>query len=493
TLTAGTIKIGTKYHLIVSFHPDCRLKAARAFQVLSTLDSVSKIIFSDPSKSKIEDGAVFSDLNIIIITQEDETSIQEHVVQVDEVLKVQIERIYDTADESADRKVVSTIQTVRVQLSQLDQMMNLLGELIIERNALVQQLHLSGSQLRLFNAMDRAIEDLRRLILRMRLVPLEYLFDHFPRLVREATKGTNKNVKLITSGKHIEVDRTSIDLLNEALIHLVRNAVDHGIEPMKLRKESGKDEQGLIQIIAKKNRNDVVITVEDNGQGIDIQAIRDRAIKEGYINKHSRIDRDGIIALLFLSGFSTSKQITQLSGRGIGLSIAYTNIVEKLNGFINVETQKDVGTRFILRIPASLSIVHALVIKIEDALFTLPLDNVSRIYRITDEKIIYHNQRPFIVINKKAISVISIKKAYGLINYPTTAKEKADKSKEKIIVLWEQGNKQIGILVDSILGQQKIVFKQTDRLMSKIPGYAGFTQIGEGTIVPILDPTKLGR
>ncbi|MFX0091955.1 MAG: chemotaxis protein CheA [Candidatus Hodarchaeota archaeon] len=497
TLTTGPLKIGTKYRLIVSFDPECRLKGARAFQVLSALEAISKILFSNPTKNKIEDGAVFSDLNVIVITQEDEASIQETVSKIEEVSNVQIERIFDVSEDTdKDREIVRSVQSVRVPLVQLDQMMDLLGELVIERNALVQQLQLSGLQSRLFSSMDRTIDELRDLILKTRLVPLEYIFEHFPRLVREAVKNTGKNVKSIISGKKIEVDRTSIDLLNETLIHLIRNAIDHGIEPDDVRRQFGKDEQGLIEISAKLDRTDVLITVSDNGQGIDVQSIRERAIKEGYIKEDAKLDREGLIALLFLSGFSTSEKVTKLSGRGIGLNIAYSNI-EKLNGTINVETQKGVGTRFTIRIPSSLSILQALVVRAEENLFTIPLGNISRVYRVTDEKVFYHNNRPFIVVNQEVIPVASVKESFSLLQsvgnkiMPVNPKIEKKENMDKVIVLWEQAGKRIGVLIDSIIGQQQIVFKKTDKLMSQVKGFSGFTLIGEGTIVPILDPNKL--
>lgn len=492
TLTSVDLKIGKKYRLIVSFDPECRLKSARAFQVLTSLEQISKILYANPSKDKLEEGTVFSDLNIVIITQEDEKVIQEQANSVEEVADIQVEKIFDTPTKRDEPKVISSIQSVRVQLSQLDQIMDLLGEIVIERNSLAQQLQLSGEQLRFFSAMDRAVDDLRQLVLKMRLVPLEYIFEHFPRLVREGTKGTNKKAKLAMAGKQVEVDRTSIDLLNEALIHLIRNAVDHGIEPMDVRKSKGKDEQGFIQVTAIFDRNDIVITVEDNGKGIDVEAVRAKAIEDGYIKENDKLDREGLIAILFLSGFSTSEQVTKLSGRGIGLSIAYTNVVEKLSGSINVETQKDIGTRFIIRIPISLSILDALVVQTEDRLFTIPLANVSRVYQISDEKIYYHNQRPFIVVNREVIPVVSVKEKLNLNNNTFTSKVKQKKNtKDRVIMLWEQGGKKIGVQVDAILGQQQIVFKKTDPLMSQVKGFSGYTLIGEGTIVPILDPTGL--
>lgn len=499
TLTTGMVNIGAKFRCLVAFDKGCKLIGARAFQVLRELENIAKILNSKPSKDDIEEGVVFSELEISLISQEPEKSIRETIETVDEIADVQLEMLSlrETGLKRKGKEVSGNIQSVRVQLSHLDQMMDLLGELVIERNALDQQLAEAGIQSQIFTQLDRTILDLRRLILKTRLVRLEYIFEHLPRLVREATKGSNKKVELIVSGKQIEVDRTSIDFLNEAIIHLIRNSIDHGIEPLDVREKAGKREHGVLQVIAKIDRNDVMITIEDDGNGIDIQSLREKAIKDGYISKSSKIDREGLIALLFLSGFSTSKQVTKLSGRGIGLNIAYTNITEKLNGSINVETQKGKGTRFTLRVPVLLSIMEALIVEVEDRIFTIPMSNIHRIYRISDEKLFYHNGRPLVVVNKEVVPVVSIKEIFELgapsekIHVGKTFESYTKNDKDKIVIIWEQAGKFTAVLVDSILSQQQIVLKKMDSLMAQVKGFSGFTLIGEGTIVPIIDPTQL--
>lgn len=493
SLSGGVINLGTKYRLIVTIDPDCKLKGARAYQVLRALEDISKVIASKPTKTEIEEGTVFNDLEVTVITQEEEFSIRSHIANIDEIKNIQIEALYDESVSGKDSKESkskspSSIQSVRVQLSNLDQMMDLLGELVIERNSLDQQLAEMGLSTTAFSQMDRTILDLRRLILKTRLVPLEYIMEHFPRLVREGTKDTNKKVKLILSGKFVEVDRTSIDFLNEALIHLLRNSIGHGIETVEERRAAGKPEQGTIQMTARLDRNDVVITIEDDGRGIDVEKVRERAVREGLIKSDHKLDREGLLALLFLSGFSTSDQVTSLSGRGIGLSIGYTNIVEKLNGSINAETSKGKGTRFIIRIPTQISIMEALVVQVRNKPFTIPLSNIHHVYRVPDEKLFYHNGKPIVVINKEVVPVISLKERF---TYFFDENESAYENKDNILIIWEQAGKRIGVLVDSIINQQQIVLKKMDRLMNSISGFSGFTLIGEGTVVPILDPGQI--
>ena len=488
SITNQELNLGSKLNITVKFDPSCKLKGARAFQVLTSLEDVSKILESKPSRHQIEDGDSFENLFVTVVTQEDETSIKTRIENVDEIADVLIETLYDESATNDEKTVKQSAkgshQSIRVQLSLIDQLMDLLGELVIERNAMSQQLGALGSNTALFTQMDRTILDLRRLLLKTRLVPLEYIFDGIPRIIRDATKNTDKKVNSKISGKFVEIDRTSVEDLNEALLHLIRNAIFHGLESPEERREKNKNEEGFVQIKAKVDRNDIIITIEDDGRGIDVQKIKAKAIEEKLIDKDQSIDRDGIIALLFLSGFSTSDKVTSVAGRGVGLNIVYQNIVDKLNGSLNVETKKGRGTRFTIRIPTQISIMEALVVRIEGREFTIPLSNIQHVYRLPDEKLFYHNGKPNVVINKEVVPVISLKNQFNI-------QENPDQIKNNILIIWEQAGRKLGVQVDQIINQQQIVLKKMDRLMSNVRGFAGFTLIGEGTIVPILDPGQL--
>ena len=488
SITNQELNLGSKLNIIVKFDPSCKLKGARAFQVLTTLEDVAKILESKPTRHQIEEGESFEDLTISVITQENEQSVKTRIENVDEISSVTIETLFDentVNEEKAVKQLMqNTLQSIRVQLSLIDQMMDLLGELVIEPHALSHQYGELGVKTALFTQMDRTIIDLRRLILKTRLVPLEYIFDSIPRIIRDATKNTDKQVKATISGKFVEIDRTSVENLNEALLHLIRNAIFHGLESPKERKEKNKKEEGIVQIKAKVDRNDIIITVEDDGRGIDVAKIKEKAIREKLIDENQKIDREGIIALLFLSGFSTSDKVTSVAGRGVGLNIVYQNVVDKLNGSINVETKKGRGTRFTIRIPTQISIMEALVVKIEGREFTIPLSNIQHVYRLPDEKLFFHNGKPNVVINREVVPVISLKRQFNI-------EENPDQVKNNILIIWEQAGRKLGVQVDQIINQQQIVLKKMDRLMSNVKGFAGFTLIGEGTIVPILDPGQL--
>ncbi|MFX0208908.1 MAG: ATP-binding protein, partial [Candidatus Hodarchaeota archaeon] len=467
-----------------------------------TLENIAKITEAKPSKSEIEEGVVFSNLEVVIISQEEKKVIQEHIESIDEVTQVQLEMLVETL-ESVQLKDIErgpsreaepgSIQSVRVQLSHLDQMMNLLGELVITRNAMTQLLDLSGPQAYLFNEMDKTILELRTLILKTRLVPLQYIYEHYPRLVREAIKGSNKKITLMLGGKDLEVDRTIIDYLNEALIHLIRNAINHGIEDKIERERLGKPIIGQIELKAQIERNDILISIEDDGRGIDLDLVRKKAIEQGYITPDIQLDHDGIIALLFLSGFSTSEKLTDLSGRGIGMTIVYNNVVEKMNGSISVDTEKDVGTLITIRLPRSIAIMEALIVRADSREVAIPMGNIFRVYQIQDRQVFYHNERPFVVVNKEIIPVLTLGDTFIDDNSGDLGTKNSEslESINKAVIIWERAGKKIGVLVDAILAQQQIVLKKMDRLLSQVKGFSGVTLMGEGTLIPVIDPTQL--
>ncbi len=501
TLSLDSLNLGRTYRMVVHFDDRSTLKGARAFQVLTTLENIAKITEAKPSKLEIEEGIVFSSLEVIFISQEEKKIIQEHVELVDEVAQVQLEMLVETLEvvQLKDKKrgpareaEPSSIQSVRVQLAHLDQMMNLVGELVITRNAMTQLLDLSGPQSYLFNEMDKTILELRTLILKTRLVPLQYIYEHYPRLVREATKGSNKKINLMLGGKDLEVDRTVIDYLNEALIHLIRNSVNHGIEDTTERERLGKSLMGKIELKAQIERNDILISIEDDGRGIDLDSVRKKAIEQGFITQETELDHDGIIALLFLSGFSTSEKLTDLSGRGIGMTIVYNNVVEKMNGTLSVDTEKGVGTLITIRLPRSIAIMEALIVRADSREVAIPMGNIFRVYQIQDRQVFYHNERPFVVVNKEIIPVLSLGDTFE----DDSEKLEFDNSESlessnKAVIIWERAGKKIGVLVDAILAQQQIVLKKMDKLLSQVKGFSGVTLMGEGTLIPVIDPTQL--
>ena len=497
SISVENLNIGSNYEIVVKFNPDCKLKSARGFQVLKSLESIAKIISSKPKLNELEEGSSFQDLKINLISNDDEKSIQQLISTISDDSDIIIERIGNKTNQinanSSMAQPASIIQSVRVQLSYLDQMMDILGELVIERNTLAQHLKLiDENQDRLFIGIDRAASDLKNLILKTRLVPLEHIYEQLPRLIREISKISNKKCELVLGGKYIEIDRGNIDLLNEVLIHLLRNAIDHGIETSDERKKKNKPEHGKIIINATIENNDVVISIEDDGVGVNIPALKQKAEQKGIINKNSQLDRDNLIALLFLSGFSTNEQITELSGRGIGLNVVYTNIVDKLKGSINVETQTDKGTRFSLRIPNSLTIFRALTVQISSMIFTIPISDIYRIYHIKDEKIFYHNNKPFVVISQETVPIVSIKERYNLDK--TRSKDFQEQivtNEAQILIICGNSTKKVGIIVDNIISTQQVVLKKADSLLSRIREYSGFTFINEDEIYPVLNPIQL--
>ena len=414
------INLGNNYDILVKFDPTYTLINDKVFQVLKSLESIAKIVSSVPALIDLEKDITQQDMKIKIISNEDEKAIVQVISSVPDVFDVVIgqtdeKTIYpDTSSSLA--QPISLLESIRVQLADLDLMMDMLGELVIEKNALAQHLALltNNQDLDQFIGMDKAITSLRNLIIRTRLIPLEYLYEQLPRIIRETSRIANKKCEPIFRGKHIEIDRSKIDLLNEALIHLLRNAIDHGIEPAEERKKKNKSETGKIIIEATVDKNDVIIIVEDDGAGINIPLLKQRAEQKGVIPRNATISQDDLWPLLFLSGSSTSDQVTELSGRGIGLNIVYTNIVEKLQGTIHVETQEDKGTKFTLRISNSLPIFRALSVQVNNKKFFISMSDIRKIYHITSEKIFYQNTKPFIIVKQELIPIILLKQKYNL-------------------------------------------------------------------------------
>jgi two-component system chemotaxis sensor kinase CheA len=505
-ITEGTIRIGVTYDVFVEFDDKIKSKSKNALQILDSLESIAKIVSSTPTRKELRSGVGFNYLSIILISNEDEKLLMDEVNKISGVSDTKIKIILDEGKEKVKpevgSKLSSSFQSVRISLPYLNKLMDLVGELVIVRNHLEQELLKSEDNTYSFRDFDNIISDLQNIILSTRLVPLEQIFNYYPRIVREGSKESGKSIDLVISGKNVEIDRISIDAINESIIHLIRNAIDHGIETPEIRKKHKKPEKGRITIKARKEIQDIVITVEDDGEGIDISSIRKIAEEKKLIKKNEKIDDKKLLSLLFHSGFSTKEEVSQLSGRGIGLNIAYNNIVNKLKGKIDIEPNKGLGTKFIIRVKMDYLIVNALVVKAEGTLFTIPFPNIKKVLEVSDDELEYLNNEliynlkeyqfndtePYITESEKKVSVISLGDQYKLDSMPK--KDFSFYSKQKIVI-WEQEDNIIGILIDEILTRQEIVYKKMDEVMNNIKGFRGLTFVGDGDMVPVFDPFQI--
>lgn len=501
------------YKIDVKLNDNCMLKSARAFVIFNLLEETSEIIQSIPSVEDIEDEKFDLSFQVVIISETEKEEIRKKVLNVSEVEKVEIVEINlvlsdeekavttsivedndvdddedDFKQELQNRKKISGKlgKTVRVDIDRLDNLMNLVSELIIIKTRMED---MSGTQEK--QNMNEAIEYLERIttnlhdaVMKVRMVPIERVFNRFPRMVRDLSKELGKSINLDMKGKETEVDRTVIDEIGDPLIHLIRNSIDHGIENPEERIKSGKDKVGNVKLRAYPDGNNVVIEVEDDGKGIDIEKVRKKAIEKGLISQEraSNLPKEEVINFLFSAGFSTASKITDISGRGVGLDVVKTKI-EAIGGSVEVETEQGAGTKFIIRLPLTLAIIQALLINLKDEIYAIPLSSIKEISPINSKEIRKVQNQEVVLFRNKTLPIIRLNRVLGTPE---------DEEKEELItVVVKKGEKEAGLIVDNLIGQQEIVIKSLGKFLSGIKHIAGATILGNGQISLIIDVNSL--
>jgi two-component system chemotaxis sensor kinase CheA len=490
----------------VTLYKDCVLKSARAFLVYKTLEDTGEIIKSVPSVEDLEQENFQDTFTIMLVTKKTVQEIKSMVESISEVEKVEVteeieepkqenkieiketvqpflikseEQKNPVKDEEKNNKKVH--QSVRVDLERLDKFMNLVGELVIHRTRLEQissnlkmgELHETLEQV------GRITSDLQDLVMKVRMLPVERVFNRFPRTVRDLAQELNKDIELIIEGEDTELDRTVIDEIGEPLIHLIRNAADHGIEPVEERIKKGKNAKGTIKLIAYQEGNKAVIRVEDDGAGLNIPKIKAKAEALG-INTEG-MDENDIKNLIFAQGFSTADKVTDVSGRGVGMDVVKTKI-SAIGGTIDVVSEAGKGSAFIIRLPLTLSIIQALLVKVGGETFAISLGFIDRVININVNDIRKTNNKEVIIYRGNVIPVVRVARR---LNLPE------EENKEKFIVIVKVGEKTVGLLVDSLFGQQEIVIKSMGKTLQNLKEYVGATILGDGLVTLILDVAAL--
>ncbi|PVX27076.1 MAG: chemotaxis protein CheA [Candidatus Bathyarchaeum sp.] len=498
------LKAGKKCFLLTAkFSDDCAFKSLRANMVLENLGKAGKTVKTVP---RIDDEAgedIGSEFRIVFLTKADKTRIQECTKSVCEIdhIKVELFDVDSSKGEKAVKKVVAaqkveavgkskptvdakTAQTVRVHFEQLDELMNLTGELVINKIALLQTTSelKNDSVRRVTQNIDRLTTDLQDLAMQIRMVPVSQIFDRFPRLVRDLARKSGKRINLDVKGREIEVDRTVLDEIGQPLIHIIRNSIDHGIELPEERKNCGKEPTGTIRLIAKREGEHVIIEVSDDGAGIDPEKVKNSAMKKGFLKEDEaeKMSGEQLTNLIFLPGMSTSKTITETSGRGVGMDVVKTKTAA-LGGSVNMETHVGVGTRICLRLPPTLAIVTALLIKDSEQTFAIPTSIVSEIVRVNSNTVKSLGDFRAIVVRERVLP---------LLHLHELLKVKGDEEPECLEVLVTHGNGEDGkvaLVVDSVIGQEEIMIKPLTETMMNAKGYSGFTILGNGQVIPVLD------
>ena len=507
------------YGLTVYVQESCVLKAARAFLVFKAIEELGEIVRAEPGVDDIEDEKFDFDFSLLVISEHPVEKIIKAVENVSEIAKAvggKIELKSDSvpeagsaenkenekeqAEEAKEQKnqAVSTKKqgkpvsnrTVRVDIEKLDELMNLVSELIIAKNSIVSaDSNDSGRGRNGFHDqieyLERVTTNLHESVMKVRMVPIESVVNRFPRMIRDLSKKLGKKMELYMSGEDTELDRTVIDEIGDPLMHLLRNSADHGLESTEKRIARGKNEQGSIFLDAYQDGNNVVIEVRDDGNGIDVENVREKAVERGTITREqadTMNDRD-IINLLFLPSFSMSKKISDISGRGVGLDVVKSKI-ESLGGDVEVRSVLGEGSKFIIRLPLTLAIIQALMVEVAKEKYAIPLGTIQTIEDIPVSDIRHVQGREVIHLRGAVIPVVRMN---GILE--TGAVEEAQENMTVVII--KKGDRFAGLVVDSLIGQQEIVIKPIGKYIRNSKLISGATILGDGEVALILDVNTL--
>ncbi|MBR3602376.1 MAG: chemotaxis protein CheA [Lachnospiraceae bacterium] len=512
--------------LTVYVQESCILKAARAFLVFKALEDLGEIIVSNPSAQDIEDEKFDFEFSIIMIADCDAKKAIDAASYVSEIHEVvgsimtppTYEETEEVKEEAKEETVATqTVQeapaakkeakapaatavaekkgkpvvnrTVRVDIEKLDVLMNLVSELIIAKNSLVSATNAEGAVNVGVNEhieyLESVTTNLHESVMKVRMVPIESVVNKFPRMIRDLQKKLGKKMELYMSGEETELDRTVVDEIGDPLMHLLRNSADHGLESAAVRKERGKPEVGSIFLNAYQEGNNVVIEVRDDGNGIDVDAVRAKAIERGTITEEQAesMSEKEIINLLFLPSFSTAKQVSDVSGRGVGLDVVRSKI-ESLSGEVEVKSKLGVGSTWIIRLPLTLAIIQALMVVVGGEKYAISLGSIQTIEDISPADIKFVQSKEVITLRGNVIPLVRLNKVLGI--------ESTKKEDENLIaVIVKKGDKQAGLIIDELMGQQEIVIKSLGKYINKSKEISGATILGDGEVALILDTNAL--
>jgi len=487
------------YRITIYLDKGCVLKSARAFVIFRVLEMYSDIIKSEPGVMDIEDEKFDFMFSVIIISREDKDVIIKELYKIAEVEKVELDVLKKAneipkKDIAASKDVTTTIikdsrptKTIRVDIERLDVLLNLVGELIIQKTRL-EEVYEDKSQIyeESLKHLERIISSLHDAVMKVRMVPVEVVFNRFPRMVRDLSKELGKEIVLVMSGEDTELDRTVVDEIGEPLVHLLRNSVDHGIETPGKRLALGKPEQGHINLRAYQDGDNVVIEVEDDGQGINIEKVKERAIEKGIttLEEIKTATEKQILELLFLPSMSTADTVSNLSGRGVGLDIVKTKI-ESLGGIVEVDTREGKGTKFIIRLPLTLAMIQALLVYIGEERYAIPLSSVKQIVKIKPQEIKEVQKREILLMGETIIPIVKLNQVLDI-------QTENDKQSMTIVIV-SKGEKLYGLAVDNLIGQQEIVIKNVGKYLSGIKTISGATILGDGKVALILDVNYIAQ
>lgn len=501
-------------YLKVTLAESCLLKSARSYMVMNALEEIGEVIRTIPSAEDLEQENFERSFEVILISAADEHAIHDAVLGISEIEAADTQILgTDTpakteaapqpqpivqpkppgapkspANKPAPQSPAQNAkkshagQSVRVDIEKLDTLMNLMGELVINKVRLEQigQTHRLSELTETLEQMDRVTTDLQNIVMKVRMVPVSQVFNRFPRMVRDVTKELNKEINLTIEGEDTELDRTVIDEIGDPIMHLLRNSLDHGIEMPDEREAKGKPGIGEVGLIARHEGNNVVIMVTDDGKGIDPDVIRRKAVEKGLFS-HDEVDQmedADAVRIVFLPGFSTAEKISDISGRGVGMDVVKSKI-ESLSGQVDVETRVNEGSVFKIKLPLTLAIIQAMLVQVQNEMYAIPLASIDSTLSVQlgDIRTVQNNE--VIVLRGEIIPIIRIEQ--------TLMVPHIFDNKELFIVVVHAGDAKAGIVVDKLIGQQEIVIKTLGNLFMGLKMFSGATVLGDGRVALILD------
>lgn len=526
------------YGVTITILETCVLKAARAFMVIKGLEEIGEIAASDPSTSDIEDEKFENQFSLVVVTEEGiekVIEISKNVSEVEDVVggefdlanaRTTDEGLAETPGEAAPEAAVQTAEaapkasvpvpkqttapsasgqtsgkkpagkpvinrTVRVDLDKLDTIMNQVSELIIAKNSLISasnSVESTGSSdviAEKIEYLESVTTDLHQSVMNVRMVPLENTLQKFPRMIRDLNKALNKQMEFTMTGEDTEMDRTVVDEIGDPLMHLLRNSADHGLESPEVRRERGKPEEGHIFLHAYQDGNSVVIEIGDDGNGIDPEVVKARAIERNVVTEEQAeaMTDQQCIDLLFAPGFSTAKVISEVSGRGVGLDVVKSK-VESLSGEVSVKSKLGEGSTWTIRLPLTLAIIQALMVVVGNEKYAIPLDSIQTIEDVSASEIKLVSNKEVITLRGNVCPLIHL-------NQTLDIESTRDESEKLIVVVVKKGDKQAGLIIDELIGQLEIVIKPLGKETSTAKFLSGATILGDGEIALILDPNAL--
>lgn len=497
------------YWLDIGIDRGCQMKSVRAFLIFETLQQIGEIIKSVPPAEDLQEGRYGPGFTVILVTKEDPGQVRDLIYSIAEVSSVEVRPVQPGAAPANGRpasapavagKAAKTapaaapaanggVKTVRVDVQKLDTLMNLVGELVIDRTRLDRFVDifegkygsddLADNIVEISNHLGQVTNDLQEEIMKARMLPVATVFNRLPRMVRDLAHKMGKEIDFVIEGRETELDRNVIEVIGDPLIHLLRNSVDHGIEPPAERMRLGKPRAGRVVLKAAYVESHIVITLSDDGKGMDPARIRAKAVEKGLLTAEQAAragDRE-ILDLIFTPGFSTARQVSDISGRGVGMDIVRSQI-EQINGAVEFTTAPGKGATFVIKLPLTLAIIRALMVALGEQVYAFPLANVVETLALKTEEIRRVRHAEAIVVRGRVLPLVRLTRLF---------REKGREEGRLSVVILGSAEKKVGVVVDRLIGEQEIVIKSLGGYLGQVPGLSGATILGDGRVALIVD------